>query len=594
MPDLYDVHPAFDYWRTGRFGPHGFANATWEQKLTADPMLTDLVMTVELVFGSDAVVYVSSKPCTNVSGTTGRTYQWLPYLQQQPTIELVYQLAEGTSSARSFTVKLPAELVDPTVLISKNRMLAGIGEVSLTFDGADYDDRIVVIRGEMDNGVTFGPFKGGLLETTITDPRDAADVTLPPYLVTTQSFSDPADNAIGKRYPVVFPKFEFVPGVFVDKGTPSGDTFLAPTAMVSSGHLTIEKVYVDGEEYGSGSATYPWAELHASDSDGIEYTAIDFGSTGAAFKLSEGVYATVSTPGYTDGTRSESQDTGALEKDPIAQIRRLCRDYTILQRPGINEVMFARARSKLVTLNSRVCVNAGGSANTTTLSYVEGEFLESFPMISMAWESGGYGPIVTDRMRVASEVTYLIAGQAPLISRSTVVRETPKTSLFNEFQIRYDYNAMEDLYQKTAYRNAGNSTICKASQRMVGYRPQGVIDSLVITEESTAEYCIDWLVAHTAVPSFYVEYEATPALFFQLSRGDNVKLSDDEFGWYEVTASVEKLAISPGRCTVGLRVWLIFDSVAGGSTSFSPIYGVDDSGQQGGGNDDQQGGGGGN
>lgn len=571
MADLYDVHPAFDYWRTGRYGTHGLVNSSWAEQLEQDPRLDSLVMTVELVFGSDAVVYISSKPCTTTSGSTGKSYQWLPLLEEQPSIELTYSLGEATSSARSFTIRMPASLVDPTVLIAKNRMLGGIGEVSLTYDGGDYDDRIVVIRGEMDSGVSFGPFEGGILETTVTDPRDSCDVSLPPYLITAEGFPEADDSAIGQRFPIVFPKFNYVPGVFIDKGTPNGDEWQNPIVLLASGTLSVDHVFVDGNEHGPASTTYPWEVVHDSDNTGQLYTGIKFLSTTVFFDLSEAVYATVSTPGFSTGTASEWQDAGALETDPIGQVSRLISSYTILQRPGANAQLFAKAQARLINTSTRVCVNAGGSSNTSTISYIEGAFLSTLPMVSMVWESGAYGPVVTDRMGGQALTAYLVAGQAPLLSRATVVQESAKTEINNEFQLRYAYDAMRDIYEGVGYRNSNNSTLCKASQRMVGFRPAGVLDSLTIHDSATAEYVLDWLVAHIAVPSYYVEYEAEAVLFFELQRGDNIDLTDSEFGWENKTATVETLRLEPGKCTVGFRVWLLFAGVAGGAYSADPV-----------------------
>ena len=445
--DLYAVHPAFTYWRTGRFGAHGVTNTTWEEKLESDPMLKDLVMTVELVFGSDSVVYVSSKPCTTTSGLTGRIYHWDPLLVEQPAIELTYSVGQTTSSARTFTVQLPTKMVDPTVLIHKNRMLAGIGEVSLTFDGADYDDRIVVIRGEMDAGVSFGPQEGGILETTITDPRETADITLPPYVVTTEGSPDALEDAIGMRFPIVFPQWDYVPCVFIDKGTLGGDgLYREPTLLVSAGTVVVDKVYVNGDSHGSGSSVYPWEVVQRVDKTGQPYTGVLFNATTAAgFDHSEGIYVSASVPGFLDRTKTIGKDTGAIEKDPVSQVKRLARDYTVLQSKGVNDELFGKSQAKLQHVRSRVCVNAGGSSNTTTMSYIEGAFLTSFPMISMVWEGGSYGPVVTDRMQSDNEVAYLVVGQSPLLSRASMVQETPKTSIFNEFQIRYGYNAMEDV-----------------------------------------------------------------------------------------------------------------------------------------------------
>lgn len=550
MADIYATHPAFLYWATGQYGGRGSFNEEWTLHEKSDDLLSKMTLCVELVFGVDSVVRVASKD-VQVTDSIGHAYHFQPLLSQQPEIKLTYSLGSGNSECKSMTVQLPQSLLDPSVLIQRNRMLAGIGEISLMVDGGNYDDRIVILRGEMDGGVSFGP-SGTMLETTITDPKDGADVTLPPYVIDEIGFPDCPDESIGQRFPLVTPEFKYVPGVFVS-GKATGRL---PYCMVAEGHkLTIDTVYVDGVIYGKTHFLYGWEEKKVQDAKGNAYTAIYFNVASGYFDFTEGVYADLS-----------GGDVSLA--NPIAQIRFLARNYTVLSSNGLNHQLFAKSESKLQNLKSRVCVNAGGSSNTSTISFIEGEFLNSFPMVSMVWERGSYGPVVTDRNQTEKITAYLIAGQSPLLSRASIVQETPKTELYNEFTIRYNYNSMDDVYESVSTRTKENSTICRASQDMVGYRPMGVMDSVWIWEEATAEYVIDWMVGHLASPSYYVEYDGLPEMFFRFARGDNVRLTDDQFGWNEQLATVETLTYSKGHCTVGLRVWSIFADLSGNAVSF--------------------------
>jgi hypothetical protein len=403
----------------------------------------------------------------------------------------------------------------------------------------------------MDTGITFGPLAGGIIECTITDPKEGVDITLPPNVIDTERFPDVPSEAIGQRFPVVIPRFKWTPAQFIS----GAGTGVNPYALVCQGDATVYSVYVDGELKGSGDAVYGWTKHDMIDGKGVSYTAIRFDVATTAFDFTEGVYVDVAGPDQ--------------EKNPLQQIKKILSSYSGMNQSGINEWLFSKAEAKIPYLDSRMCINAGGSSNTKALTFIEGEFLQSFPMISMVWSQGGYGPVVTDRTQIDKIVAYLTVGQAPLLSRATIVQETPKTELRNEFTIRYNYNAQDDVYESVAIRTSETSTLCQISQQLVGYRPDEVIDSTWITDDATANYVLDWLVEHISVPSYYVEYDATPITFFNLSIGDNVRLTDSDFNWSEKVATVQTLTLGKGYCKIGLRVWVFLETVSGAARSYN-------------------------
>lgn len=542
---LYTEHAAFARWRTGRFGGRGMVSSYWQEVLQRDPELRTVSVCVELVFGTDTVVRVASRTLNTTSALTGERQQWVGLLNDAISITLDYQLGSASSTAKSLQVTLPNELVDCAALIGAGRMLAGVAEVSLNVDGGDYDQRLVLIRGDIDGGVQFGALRE-LVSCTVTDPSDSADVQLPPYVMTVQRIPTLPDDTAGARVPVVLPSFGPIPALLV---VSSGTT---PKYAVCHDHLTIDTVYVDGTAYASGSTFYPWQQSNEVDELGEPYTRLDFTGGTAGFSGDEAVYVAVSG-GPSNGV-------------PTNIARELVQRYTVLGRAGANAALFAEAEAKLGgAMTARCAANASGASNTTTLAFIEGELLASFPMVSMVWEGGGYGPIVTDRR--GAPVAELTVGQWPLLDRATLVTESAKADLYNTFTVQYGYDPLTDTYTGVAERNPTNSTLCAISRAMVGDRQADVVESLWITEQAVAEAVVDWLVEHTSLPSYRVDYTTSTWVLLHLQRGDTVLLNDDEFGWTQQRATVESITYTPASCVLGLRVWARYYDLGGGSST---------------------------
>ena len=539
---LFLQHPAFTRWNAARFGGRGLVSDYWQGVLRRDPQLLRLAVCVELVFGDEHVVRVANRPLATRSGLTGEVQQWHGVLSDDISITLEYRLGQGGSSAKTLAVTLPNGLVNAAQLIAAGRMLSGVAEVSLQVPDGDYDQRIVLIRGDLDE-VAFG---AGTQQVacTVSDPVASSDTQLPPYVLTTQRIATlPADSA-GARLAVVLPEYGPLPAVLVEASATT------PAYAVCHGHLDIDTVYVDGTAYGSASMFYPWQRVAAVDSLGEPYTRLEFTGGAAGFSGDEAVYVAVSG--------------GATTGNPADIVRALVESYTTLGAGGAAAGLFAEAQAKLgARLTARCAVNAGGASNTTTLAFIEGELLASFPMVSMVWEAGGYGPIVTDRR--ADPVAALVAGQWPLVDRAGLVQETPRADLRNTFTMQYGYDPLADTYTGVVQRDATNSVLCAQSRQMVGERQGDVIESLWVQEQQVAEAVVDWLVEHTALPSYRVDYTAATVVLLQLRRGDTVLLTDPEFGWTQQPATVEAITFTTSACTLGLRVWARYSALGGGS-----------------------------
>ena len=160
MPDLYRQPLPFKRWKLGRTGADALTSTYWRQYIKSDPNMTNLTTTIEIVFAPDQRVFAATEPINSVSSSTGRAYQYAPILQSEPEISSSIEIGSSTSKARSFSIQIPNTFVDAAKLIRSGRYLSGFAEVSLQFDGCDYDQRIVLMRGEMDSGVTFYPAEG--------------------------------------------------------------------------------------------------------------------------------------------------------------------------------------------------------------------------------------------------------------------------------------------------------------------------------------------------------------------------------------------------------------------------------------------------
>jgi hypothetical protein len=398
--------------------------------------------------------------------------------------------------------------------------------------------------------VVFGPTDGGICEFSLTDPKVHGDLNVTPWVVTSEGFAAFAgvpEGSEGLRYPAVFNRY-VVP--CVDVGTLASLRYW----VAAFGHNhTVNQVWINGvdavQAFGS---QFNWETAELFDAYGVPFTMIKF--TGYyPFDGSETVHADVTVG-----------DTGT---DLYSIMKYLIRSYTTMGNASLNEEMFALAEAKTGKLTMRALINGSSEQEAAqTLSWLESEVLASFPMISMGWGMGGYGPIATDR-RSSLVRAKLEADVFPLMDRISDLQETPKNDLFNDFTLRYSYDIIENRFEGVVTRHADNNVICNISRDQIGERHASPIDSIFIFDDGVANYVIDWLVDHFALPGYYVEYQAWPWVFLFLRRGDNVTITDSEFGWDEVPATVERIAFSRGTVLLGLRVWWTYLQLGGAATT---------------------------
>lgn len=562
QPNLIEINPVFLRWafldglRAARV-PSG-----WAPILARDPLLQRVAMVFDLVLGSQSA-RVATVPIRSVSSRTGVRHDAVPALLEEPALSATYTLGSGQSAARQLDLSLDVGPLSPMAIIRGGGMLVGIAEVSLeaTDRENDYEDRLVLLRGDV-GGIVFGAVRGarGSARTPdresatlqIVDPRDSLVALLPPWTVSSDRFSGLPDSATGAAYPIVLNSGRATPTVRSTDNATGSNSF-----VVGVGELDItpaaNEVYINGvSAFGGVDA---WVAEVEEDDQGLTYTRVRFTNGARAWDDSDAVHV-----------NSSALDELAREH-PVDVIRRVVENLSPIGVQGVNAALFAAASARYPAGlgKPRVLINASGGASSSVLDWVESGFLASYPMLSMVWSRGGYGPILTDSR--AEPIARFTVGSFPIFDRVSMVSESPKRELVNRVQVRFGYNPMRDTYTGVVNRSPSNSSVCETSRMLVGPRDAQPIDSVFIAERDSAEYVADWLVQHRALPSYVVEYDASPQVFVLYERGDTVALTDDEFGWVDERSTIEAISYARGKCSITLRVWLRYLDVGSAASS---------------------------
>ena len=399
---------------------------------------------------------------------------------------------------------------------------------------------MLLLRGEMTGGVSFGD-DDELLDVEVSDPKITADLIVPPWIASTDRHADIPEDWTGERYPIVFNGYSKIEAIRLDTSTgwPSG---FSPSWLACYGHgFTVSAVHVNGEEKASGSTDYPWAEVDAVDLQGTAYKEVAFTHVSTTWEDNDSVHVSV-----------EADETIHL----VEIVRKLVEEFSVLGVKAAHQPLFAKARGRLPSLQPRVKIDASNAADESgILSFIEGTLLESYPMLAMVWQNGRYGPIVID-YRGGSPTAELAAGEYPLVDRVSEYQEIPKEDIFNSFVVRYAWDPLSETFGGVIARDPSNDPVCHLSREDAGSRPADALESPFIQTADEAAYVIDWMVAHLAVPSYYVEWEAKPWVLLFLTRGDRIWYSDSARSWEAERAVVLTIGREEGgKVLLGLRVW---------------------------------------
>lgn len=537
---MYLARPMRDWLRTS--GAHGRINAHWGAILRADPGLRRVRMTVELNLG-DRRYWVAAVPMTTTSASDTRIVRrYVPALQDEPEIKTTLEPFQQAAQARTITLKLACEPLGLHTALAQGATLSGIAEISFQRDGDDYDLRWVVMRGEVAGGLDWGEDRAGEVQIQVSDFRTTQSAQVPRLAVDTDRWPSAADSAIGQRYPYVlngYPKVA-APLVYENAADPKY-LYLGEPAQT----LTASATYVNGEV---ASGTYaPATDTAGVDGLGGRVRYIDFSSSTATWTTDDAVYVDVAL------------DSSERALSAVEVIQHLYRRFTGFGALGLDGELFARAQTRMPGLAPKVLINSSGDEGVDMLSYVEGTFLQSFPMIHLTYSGRGVGPVVLSRAFGAGGrgVEFrLTGGTSPLIFRESDYTESSRDDRYNSFELRYNYDAQDDDYASTIQIDASTSPLCALSERYDGRRVADTLDSPLIFSDALARYVLAWTVMHRAVPRYRVTWSAFPAAFLTLRPGMSGYYTDPaRAAFTNVHATIVELTWTRGGCQVTFDVW---------------------------------------
>ena len=542
MP-LSNFPEGYQTWRAWDMGARQRASQFWRDYISRDPELSRAFVTVEIRFGS-RVVRLARQTLTTVSTSTGERQNYLPGLNSEPEVRQSISLGNQSASARSVRIEIPGFIVKPNDLLADGYILAGVGEVALQVDGGDYDLRFVLLRGSVSGGVSFGE-EGETVQVSITDLRDLQGVKLPEWIIDSTSWPNAQEAAVGMRIPRVYNGCVAmpVPRVLDDHG----GTGLYFAMNDTPDDFDVSAVYVNGEAKASGDASYPWTETTVADGYGRRTHVLDCSGWSAAAD-NDAVNVTL--------TRSSGTDPRGV----IEIARELLANYSGLGLLGLNLDLFSFAETRVDPTEPEVVINASGSDAAGALDFVEGGLLDNYPMLSLLYSGAGLGLTLIERRlsnRQDSTTGNLVGGRWPLYERVSSYTESPKSSLFTDYEVRYSINPMERGYGKVLTRDPTTSPACALAERSIGgRRPYGAIESPYITSDAEAAYVIDWLVAHRSIPYYSVEWSCSPSMMFRFRLGENVRYTDPDFSSFtSCIATIVGFSFRRGECSVEFCVW---------------------------------------
>jgi hypothetical protein len=531
-------------------------NSFWKNHVSRDPFLKSVYMTIDLVLG-DGSRHSYATDLVTVTDKDGYILAYEPGLQEEPTITTQYSLGEGQPSQRNFTLTIDGRKINALNILKSGNFISGISEVSLQVQNGIYENRLILIRGETSSSINFG-VKEEMIELQISDIDLSKDRIVPEFVINNEDFIALPDGFQGYRYPVFKDQCNCGIPCIRTSNFEWGAVFI-----IGYGHnIGVKEVLLNGISVPASDMQRGWSIIKSVSSSGVPYTGIEFVFPTDTVENIFGDYQTAGEPwSSSDTVYAKTYSLNGNNRSLLQIIRELLITNTSLGLDIIDEDLFSKSQSKTPYLKAEFLINASGSNATKAIEYIQSTVCTSFPMLSMVYSDRGVGPVITDR-RFSRLAQHFIVGNSEILDRSTGITEKSKSELYNSFTLRYAYDAANDSFTKTIVRNSNNSLLCEVSENRIGKKDYDIIDSIIIQDDSTAQYVVEWLSDHYSLPSYYIEYECVPSILFRLKIGDNVSITDDELSFDKEVATIEKLEYSKGKITLGLRFWILYKSLS--------------------------------
>jgi len=522
----------------------------WKVEINKDPTLSELFICIDLVFGNGQKLSIATDSI-QTNDSDGNIYTYQPLLQNEPEIPSNITLGSGSASVRTFALTVDGRFIDAMNMVLSGDHISGFAEVSLQIRNGSYDDRIIILRGDITGNSVFGAIDE-LVELEISDPKRTFGTILPEVILNNEEIEALPDNQKGQRLPLIMNRCALsVPCIR------KSDYKYGPDFVVCYGHeFEIVNVFVNGQNTLQSDSNYPWStSLEYTDQTKTPYLSLNFQLVNSLnppyfpFEWEdESVYVTV-------------QRIDGKQKDILTVIVELISNYSKYGYDLIDKDLLSRSYSKIANLFGQIVINDSSSNSVDTFSYIENAICDSFPMISMAFSGIGYAPVVIDRRSNIFSGNFIV-GQEYIVDRISSVSELSKDDIYNSFTIKYDYDAVNDNYRKVKTKNYLNSQFCSVSKYKIGLKEFDIMESVIHYDDSTVEYVLDWLAAHMSLPSYEIQYQCYPSIFIFVKIGDNIKITDNELGFIERTATVTGISYKKGEVILTLRFWFLYESIA--------------------------------
>lgn len=531
------------HWEDWSTGQRQRLLATWHSLVQRDPHLSSVIFVLDMQIGGQRLL-VSTHPVRLTSGTTGAVLQYLPALVEVPRMQRSTDVMSQQAQPRSLSVQLLPGVLDLDEVLQRGLPFTGVAELSMTVQDGDYDLRYVLMRGSIVGGVSFGA-DAEPVTMQLQDMRSHTDDLAPSVTLDDARWPLAHESAIGKRLPLVINGYPSVPALRVlDDHASTGLKYAICSHDFQE--FSGSTVYVNGETAAGGFA--PATVSTEGDGLGTPTLLVDFSSSAGPWEDNEAVHVDVDL----------ADSTKAL--DVIDTIRALLARYTSLGERGLNADMFSYAQARMPALFPGVLVNSSGTSTARVMELIESGLLKSYPMVRLAYQGRGLGPMVVDRRSGVAERGYrgdFTVGSGPILHRSSEYTESPQETCFTEYEIRYGFNTQTRSYSGVSRRDPTHNAMCRAMLDALSVQqPMEPIDSPHIQSQADAEYVADWLVAHRAIPSYFATFQCLPMVWMMLRLGDNILITDpDRAAFTRAVATVMQLEEGVGIVTMGLRIW---------------------------------------
>ena len=383
---------------------------------------------------------------------------------------------------------------------------ASTAELSMLWEGQDWEDRFIVLASGTLQGILFG-IEGQSTRIVVeaTPPRlsasvgdDTRDLGTDFAAPLLDDLGGTMSDLTGRKYQRVYGKPKSVPGYKVG-------VFAGNNRLILAGHhfadLSTLEVFVDGVTLG----------LYTPINHANGYCYIE---SATQFRSTQGAYT------YSADHGGVSAADG-LERPAIGAADVLRK---LLSESGL-KVDHAQMETTYQLLQEWD-IGFYTDKEATAISIIRDKIASAAPIIEMSSGKGLWFAYVNPWTAPIS--ADLIVGQN-LLGRVGQMAISDLEAIENQYVLNHNHEASGSVYLGTETRGADNSSLCYLSQQLYGVRAGSTIESKSIWNSATAQRFLNYRINRNALPRRQVIYLAPHDLYW-LRAGMAVTITDAQLG----------------------------------------------------------------